>query len=44
VAVILGAAVFVLEPVVKLHGFGTPPVIKALPVRSFAAFEIAAVY
>jgi hypothetical protein len=44
VAVIVGATALVLGPVVKLQGFGTPPVIKEFSVRSVAALEIAAVY
>jgi hypothetical protein len=31
-------------PVVKLHGFGLAPDASALPAKSFAAFEIVAVY
>jgi hypothetical protein len=37
VAVIIGATSFVLEPVVKLHGFGTPAAIsRLLPGRNRA--------
>ena len=31
-------------PVVKLHGFAMLPAASAFPARSFAAFEIVAVY
>lgn len=43
VRVIVGAVVFVVAPVVKLHGLGTAPAANAFPLRSLAAFVILAV-